>query len=74
MNEQELDYLEQQIPELANIAFKQAYWQTLAAGEKVLAVEDGILVEISPDGSRQEIQKLPPHLKVNPGEKIQRHA
>lgn len=74
MNEQELDYLEQQIPELADIAFKQAYWQALASGEKVLAAEAGALVEISPDGSRKEIQKLPPHVKVKPGEKIQRHA
>lgn len=74
MNDKELDYLEQQIPELAEIAFKQAYWQMLAAGEKVLAVEAGVLVEISPDGSRKEIKKLPPHVKVKLGEKIQRHA
>lgn len=46
----------------------------LAAGEKVLAVEAGVLVEISPDGSRKEIKKLPPHVKVKLGEKIQRHA
>ena len=74
MDDKELDYLEQQIPELADIAFKQAYWQTLAAGEKVMAVESGVLVEISPDGSRKEITQLPPHVKVKPGEKIQRRA
>lgn len=34
--EQAIRYLEEHIPELANAATKQAYWQALAAGSSVL--------------------------------------
>jgi hypothetical protein len=37
--EKTLCYLEEHIPELADAAFKQAYWQALAAGSSVLEVE-----------------------------------
>lgn len=72
MKEEELDYLEAQIPELAEIAFKQAYWQALASGNKVLEAQDGSLVEVSPDGTRKIIKPLPPRLKVKPGQKRHR--
>jgi hypothetical protein len=32
MNEKTIDYLEQSIPELAQAATRQAYWQALASG------------------------------------------
>ena len=32
LTDQELDFLEQQIPILAETAMKQAYWQTLISG------------------------------------------
>jgi hypothetical protein len=41
LNEKELDYLEEHIPELAEAAFKQAYWAALASGSSVLVSEDG---------------------------------
>jgi hypothetical protein len=72
MKEEELDYLEAQIPELAEIAFKQAYWQALASGNKVLEAQDGSLVEVSPDGTRKILKPLPPRLTVKPGQKRHR--
>jgi len=64
LNEQELNYLEQQIPILAETATKQAYWQTLASGDKVMIAEDGKLIEVSPDGSREIIREIEKPMKV----------
>ncbi len=50
LNEEEISYLEKHIPELANLAFKQAYWAALASGSSVLISENGDLVEVFPDG------------------------
>ena len=70
LNEKELDYLEAHIPELAAVAFKQAYWAALAFGSSVLMNENDQLVEIFPDGSRKVIKPLPPGIPVTPGQKI----
>ncbi len=35
LSDKEIDYLEQQIPLLAEGALQQAFWNTLAAGDKV---------------------------------------
>ena len=70
LNEKELDYLEAHIPELAAVAFKQAYWAALASGSSVLMSEDDNLVEIFPDGNRRVIKPLPPGIPVTLGQKI----
>jgi hypothetical protein len=70
LSEKELDYLEAHIPELAEVAFKQAFWAALAAGSSVLMSENGNLVEIFPDGTRKIIKPLPPATPVTPGKKI----
>lgn len=69
ISEESMTYLEEHIPELAQAAFQQAYWQALAEGCKVLKSEDGFLVEVSPDGSKKVIKPLPPRIKVTAGEK-----
>ena len=71
LSEKELDYLEAHIPELAEVAFKQAYWAALATGSSVLMSENGNLVEIFPDGTRKIIKPLPPGMKVKKGQKFQ---
>ena len=53
LNEEEICYLEEHIPELAEVAFKQAYWASLAAGNSVLMSENWNLVEIFPDGKKK---------------------
>lgn len=71
LSEQELDYLEAHIPELAEVAFKQAYWAALATGSSVLMSENGNLVEIFPNGTRKIIKQLPPPMKVTRGQKVE---
>ncbi len=71
LTEKALDYLEAHIPELAEVAFKQAYWAALASGSSVLVSEDGNLVEVFPDGTRKFIKKLEPWIPVKRGQKLE---
>ncbi len=70
LSEKALDYLEQHIPELAEAAFKQAYWAALASGSSLLVTENGKLVEVFPDGTRKFIKKLPRWTPVKRGQKL----
>jgi len=70
LNEKELDYLEAHIPELAEVAFKQAYWAALATGSSVLISENDNLVEVFPDGTKKVIKALAPGTRVVLGEKL----
>jgi hypothetical protein len=70
LSEKALDYLEEHIPELAEMAFKQAYWAALASGSSVLVSENGRLVEVFPDGKRKFIKKLSPWIAVVRGQKF----
>lgn len=74
--EKAMCFLEEHIPELADAAVKQAYWQALASGNNILASEGGKLVEIHPDGSRKIIKTLLPSTPVTIGQRIiiQRHS
>ena len=40
MSEENIDFLETQIPDLAELAFQQAYWHNLSAGNTVTVLED----------------------------------
>ena len=71
LNEAALNYLEEHIPELAEAAFKQAYWAALASGSSVLMSENGNLVEVFPDGKRKIIKPLPQPTPVTPGQKLE---
>lgn len=64
-DEKVIDYLEQQIPELAAAATKIAYWQALASGSSVLISENGEIVEVFPDGTRRFVKKTDPHIKID---------
>ena len=64
LTDQELDFLEQQIPILAETAMKQAYWQTLTSGDKVMIAENGFLVKVSPDSSRKVVKEIGKPVKV----------
>ncbi|MDP2804508.1 MAG: hypothetical protein Q8O24_01065 [Gallionellaceae bacterium] len=63
-------YQEEYIPELANAATKQAYWQALAAGSSVLERANDSLVEVSPEGSRKIIKPLPAQTPTYPGQQL----
>ena len=64
LTDQELDFLEQQIPILAETAMKQAYWQTLTSGDKVMIAENGFLIEVSSDGSRKVVKEIGKPIRV----------
>jgi hypothetical protein len=69
--EQTMRYLEEHIPDLAEAAIKQAYWQALASGSSVLERENGCMVEVFPDGSRTIIKPLPPQTSTYPGQRLE---
>jgi hypothetical protein len=71
LSEKALDYLEEHIPELAEVAFKQAYWAALASGSSVLVSENGSLVEVFPDGTRKFIKELPAWIPVKRGQRLE---
>ena len=66
-NEKVIDYLEQQIPELAAAATKIAYWQALASGSSVLVSENGEIVEVFPDGTRKFVEKVETQVSLKKG-------
>lgn len=67
MDEKEIDYLEAQIPELAEAATKAAYWQALSSGDSVLISDDGVIKEMFPDGTFKIIEKNAPFVRVTKG-------
>ncbi len=67
--EKTIQHLEEHIPELAESAVVQAYWQALASGNSVLESENGVIYEIFPDGSRKIIKTIEPPFPVVIGEK-----
>lgn len=71
IDEKSMCFLEEHIPELAASAVKQAYWQTLAAGNSVLENDNGALVEVHPDGTRKIIKQLPSSTPVPKGTTLQ---
>ena len=70
LNERAISFLEEHIPELVDLAIKQAYWNALASGNSVLESENGFLVEVYPDGTRKVIKQLPPSTPVPKGQKL----
>lgn len=70
MDEKTIAFIEEHIPEMAQAAVAQAYWNALAAGCKVLCTEGNNLVEISPDGTKRIIKALPPRTPVKIGQTL----
>jgi hypothetical protein len=48
IDEKAIDFLESQIPELAESAMTQAYWQALASGRTVVELENGVFFRDQP--------------------------
>lgn len=69
-NEKEIEYLENHIPEMAEAAVKQAYWQALASGSSVLVSDNGTIKEVFPDGTTKITQKNEPFAKTEKGQII----
>ena len=73
LSEEAMSFLEEHIPELADVAFKQAYWSALASGSSVLVSENGDLVEVFPDGKHKFIKQLPPAIPVIRGQRLEKN-
>ena len=71
INEESMCFLEEHIPDLADAALKQAYWQALATGSSVLIFEEGQLVEQFPDGTRKVVKQLEPQTVVKLGQYLE---
>lgn len=69
--EQTISFLEDHIPDLADVAIKQAYWRALASGSNVLECENGFLIEVHPDGTRKNIRKMKLPVKVVLGQRLE---
>ena len=67
--EQTMRFLEEHIPELAESAVTQAYWQALASGSSVLESDNGVIYEVFPDGTRKVVKTITPPSPVTLGEK-----
>lgn len=67
-SEKTMRFLEEHIPELAQSAVTQAYWQALASGSSVLQSENGAIFEVFPDGTRKLIKTTTPPSVVAIGE------
>lgn len=65
-SEASIEYLENHIPELADAAFRQAYWQALAAGSSVMVADGGQIVEVFPDGNRKVVKQINKPIRINP--------
>ena len=59
-----LDHLESQIPEMAQVAFKKAYWDALSSGQSVMVQEGDNIVVVHPDGTKDFKKKAPPRIKL----------
>ena len=72
-NEQEkaIEYLEKHIPEMAEAAVKQAYWQALASGSSVLVSENGVINEVFPDGTIKFVKNIAPRVAMKKGRVIE---
>lgn len=66
--EQTMRFLEEHIPELAESAVVQAYWQALASGNSVLESENGVIYEVFPNGFRNFVKAIKPPTAVTLGE------
>ena len=70
LSEAAIDYLEAQIPILAEAALTIAYWGALSSGFSVLIAEDGALLEVFPDGTSKFIKNIPPRIPIEKGLKL----
>jgi hypothetical protein len=62
--------LEKRFIARSNSAFVTAYKRSRASGQPVVVSEDGLICEISPDGSRKVLKRVEPPTRVRAGLKV----
>ena len=68
--QEEIDFLENYIPELANSAVKKAYLDTLSSGNSVLETIENELYEVFPDGTKVFIKNVSKNIKINLNKRV----
>ncbi len=63
--EKELDYLEKQIPKLAESAVQKAYLDALSRGNSVMEVSEGKIVKTYPDGTQDYVKTVDADIEVD---------
>lgn len=69
-SENEIDEMERRFPDVARVAFAEAYRRTLAAGHRVLVSDNGFIYEVFPDGTRKMVKAIQPPAMVVKGSKL----
>ena len=70
LNEETIEGLERQFPEMAVVAFSNARAEALAAGLSVVETHDAMPYEIFPDGTRKAIKPIEPLTRVVKGSRL----
>jgi hypothetical protein len=65
--EKDFRALEEKFPEICVTALDEAREQALSEGQSVLLAIDEAIYEVFPDGSRKELKRIPPPLRVKKG-------
>lgn len=68
--ENNIEFLENQIPALSGAAVNVAYWKTLASGGSVLETDGGAIYEVFPNGERRFVKQIEPPTLMKLGQKI----
>ena len=68
--DKEIDFLEKQIPELAECSVKMAYYNTLSSGISVLESKGDKIIRTYPDGREEFVKNVSSPVKVNKKLKI----
>jgi hypothetical protein len=68
--ENNIEKLENQFPPLSGVAFDTARKEVLQFGLNVFQSENGVIYEVSPDGSRRRVKEIEPPTQVVSGRKI----
>jgi len=68
--EEELDFLENHIPDLAQSAVQKAYLDSLSNGNEVIVSIDNALYRISPNGKKEFIKNIAEDIQVDPNKKL----
>ena len=69
-SEQVIDFLENYIPERAEIATQQAFWEALNSDNGAVIAQNGDIVKLFSDGTKFILGKLPARVCVVKGQKI----
>lgn len=67
MSEPEIQKLENAFPAVSGSAFAGARKRVLASGQSVLLSDNGVIYEVSPDGSRKVFKEIEPPIPVVAG-------